>query len=234
MNFSVLLSIIFFHTFEASFQFPYPNQSFKLPEHPLGWICTVHVTVATLADFTSSDTTERFLTSNHEKIIPTLSTMLNRSLRIAPVHSFFEPCTISVLIDANINGRSYMNGQLGIPRYINTNEYVHGGWRHSIIIFIYFSCDLTCAYESSYLPHRVFYYSTECGLQNTFPNIAFVPDRMKVFWRIDDKMHNIHNRQLPLGIRRLSSKPAYSWDGHNPGWEVCLASRWDGLSKKNF
>jgi hypothetical protein len=228
MHLSPLLwFIILCHTSVAFSRNASPNQVFKLPAHPSNWICTVHITVATLANHTSSDITERFLTSNHEQIIPTVSTMLNRSISTAPVISFFEPCTISILMDATINGSSYI--ETGIERYIDGNEYVYRGWRHSVIIVIYFTCENRSSRDSLYLPHRLFYHSTECGPQNTFPNHAFVPDSLQRIWPINDPTHTIHSRQLPVAIRNLISKPKYNWDEHDPHLkqEPCSASRWD-------
>jgi hypothetical protein len=81
-----LLFIIFCHTSLALLEYPYPKQTFELPTHPLNWICTVRTTVATYGNATTSDITEHSLTSNREKIIPTLSTMLNRTISRVPSH----------------------------------------------------------------------------------------------------------------------------------------------------
>jgi hypothetical protein len=132
------LIIIFCHPSLAILQFPYPNQKFQLPNDPLNWICTVHITAATFANYTTSDITERFLASNREKIIPTVSTMSNRNISIAPVNSVYEPCTISVLIDATIERSSYFPKHIQIIQYFDANEYVYRGWRHSVVILIYF------------------------------------------------------------------------------------------------
>jgi hypothetical protein len=75
MHPNILLIIIFCHLSVALLQFIYPKQPFELPNHPSNWICTVHIAVATFANYTTSDITERFLGSNREKIIPTVSTI---------------------------------------------------------------------------------------------------------------------------------------------------------------
>jgi hypothetical protein len=134
-----LIIILFCHLTLATLQLSYPKHTFQLPNHPSNWICTVHITVATFANYTSSDITERFLASNREKILPTVGTLLNRSVPIAPVNFFFEPCTISVLIDATINGASYVFQGRRVYRYFRGNEYVYRGWRHSLI-FRYIRC----------------------------------------------------------------------------------------------
>jgi hypothetical protein len=226
-----LLIIIFCHSSLAILQFPYPMQTFQLPNHPLNWMCTVHITVATFANYTSSDITERFLASNREKIIPTVGTMLNRS--IVPVNSFFEPCTVSVLIDATVHGSSYVFEGPQLYRYFSSNEYVNRGWRHSIIILIYFSCYCEYRVESLRLPHRLFYHSLDCGHQNIFPNEAFVPSPLHLLRNINEPTHSIHHRQLPLALRRSISTPKYAWDRHDPNIkpERCLASRWMELSQ---
>jgi hydrogenase maturation factor len=141
MHSNILLIIIFCHSSVAILQFTHPKQTFELPNHPFNWICTVHIAVATFENYTTSDITERFLASNREKIIPTVSTMLNRSAGVAPVNSFFEPCVISVLIDATIYGSSYVFKGHRLYTYIIGNEYVYRGWRHSLIILVYFSCN---------------------------------------------------------------------------------------------
>jgi hypothetical protein len=235
MHLQKLLFVIFCHTSHATLQFPYPKQTFQLPSHPSNWICTVHITVATFANYTSSDITERFLTSNQGKIIPTIGSMLNRSISIGPVITFFEPCTISVLIDSTISGSSYVFSQNGIARYINSNVYAYGGWRHSVIILIYYSCDSNYYPGSLYLPHRLFYHSTDCGPQNTFPNQVFTSDPLLYLRTINDPTHNIHDRKLPLALRRLISKPKYRWDQHDPKMKPgqCLSSRWDETSQMN-
>jgi hypothetical protein len=232
MHLLTLLFIIFCHTSLVFSQFPYPNQEFKLPRHSSNWICTVHVTVATFANYTSSDITERFLTSNQERIITTLSTMHNRSLRIVPVISFFEPCTISILVDALVNGSSFIGKPLQIDTYIRANEYTSQGWRHSIMIVFSFSCNVSISSRSYNLPHRLFYHILDCGPQNTFPNHVFLPDSLRALRTITDPTHNIHNRKLPIGVTELISRPKYRWDQHNPSvdLEVCSRSRWVKLS----
>jgi hypothetical protein len=197
-----LLIVIFCHSSLAILQFHYPKQTFELPNHPSNWICTVHITVATFANYTTSDIAERFLASNREKIIPTLGTMLNRSMNIAPVTSFYEPCSISVLIHANVHGLSYVFKGHQLYDYINGNEYVYRGWRHSIIILIYFSCSVDYNVKSLRLPHRLFYHSLDCGYWNIFPNQVFLPDPLHTLRHITDQTHSIHDRQLPLAMRR--------------------------------
>jgi hypothetical protein len=198
-------------------------------KHPSNWICTVHITVATFANDTSSDIAERFLTSNREKIIPTLSTMLNRSISSVAVNSFFEPCTVSVLIDATVHGSSYVFEGPQLYRYFSSNKYVHRGWRHSLIILIFFSCYSGYNDISFRLPHRLFYHSLDCGHPNIFPNKAFVPDPLNSLRDIYDPTHSIHYRQLPLPMRLSISTPKYAWDSFNPRAkpEERLASRWD-------
>jgi hypothetical protein len=183
-----LLLIVIYHLYLARSQFPYPNQAFKLPNHPANSICTVHVTVATFASHVSSDITERFLTSNREKIIPTISAMRNRSITIAPVISFFEPCTISILIDAIIKGSSYLSRGNGIAVYISANKYVHCGWIHSSIIVIHFTCSATYYSARSYLPHRLFHHSTKCGPQNIFPKHVYVPGPLQYAFKLNSKL----------------------------------------------
>jgi hypothetical protein len=221
---TLFLFVILCHASLALLRNPYLSQTFKLPNHPLNWICTVHVTVPSLSNHTSSDITERFLTSNHGKVIPTLSTMLNRNISIAPVDSFFEPCTVSVLVDETIHGSSYVQSPLGMKSYIQANEYVFRGWRHSVVIVFVFSCATRYSMVSNYLPHRLFYHSLGCGPQHSFPNFAFVPDPLGSFKEIDEQMHNIHDPQLPLAVRRSTSKPKYGWDEHIENWkpEDCL------------
>jgi hypothetical protein len=213
-----------FHGSLALLHNPYPSQAFKLPKHPLNWICTVHVTVPSLTNHTSSDITERFLTSNHGRVIPTLSTILNRNKSIAPVDSFFEQCTVSVLVDETIHGSSYVESPLGMERYIQANEYVFRGWRHSVVIVFVFSCPTRYSMVSHYLPHRLFYHSLGCGPQLSFPNFAFVPDPLGNFKGIDEQKHSIHDHQLPLAVRRSTSKPKYGWDEHIENWKLedCL------------
>jgi hypothetical protein len=222
-----LLIIIFCHSSLAILQLPYPMQTFKLPNHPLNWMCTVHITVATFANHTSSDITERFLASNREKIIPTVGTMLNRSF--VPVNSLFEPCTVSVVIDATVHGSSYAFEGPHLYRYFSSNEYVHRVWRHSLIILIDFSCYSGYNDISFRLPHRLFYHSLDCGHPNIFPNKVFVPDPLNSLRNIYDPTHSIHYRQLPLPMRRSISTPKYAWDSFNPRAkpDECLASRWD-------
>jgi hypothetical protein len=228
-----VLIIIFGHSSLATLQFPYRRQTFELPNHPSSWICTVHITVATFANYTSSDITERFLASNLEKIIPTVSTMLNNSKVIAPVNSFFEPCTVSVIIDATVQGFSYVFREERLFRYINGNGYVYRGWRHSIFILIYFSCQYQYYIINLYFPHRLFYHSLDCGYQHTFPNQVFASNPLKKVRNITDPTHSIHYRQPPLAIRRSISTPKYGWDSHDPNIksEQCLVSRWDKISQ---
>jgi hypothetical protein len=189
--------------------------------------------VVTFAYYTSSDVAERILTSNHEQIIPTVSTMHNRSISITPVNSFFEPCTISILVDATINRLSYIFSRLdGMPLYIDANKYVYKGWRHSIIIVVVFSCYYTDLLKSLHVPHRLFYHSTECGPQNTFPNAVFIANPVPGFWPIEDPAHNIHDQKLPPDIRRFLFAPMYSVDFENPYHKsgYCLNSRWNEVA----
>jgi hypothetical protein len=221
-----LFIIIFCHPSLAILQFPYPKQTFELPNHPSNWVCTVHVTVATFANYTSSDITERFLTSNREKIIPTLSTMLNRTISIDPVISFFEPCTISILIDATIRGSSYVYRKNRVTTYTSRNAYAYRGWRHSLIILIDFSCYSKYDLRSQFLPYRLFHHSLDCGYQNIFPNQVFVHDPLQNLRDIADQTHSIHFRQLPLAVRRSIPTPKYGWDGYDlTGQDKCLGSR---------
>jgi hypothetical protein len=233
MHLHKLLLIIFLHTSLAMLQLPYPKQTFQLPNHPSNWMCTVHITVATFANKTSSDIAERFLASNRENLIPVLSTMVNRSINIAPVISFFEPCTVSILIDATVQGLSYVFREERLFSYINGNEYVYRGWRHSVIILMHFSCYSEYTFINLHLPHRLFYHSLDCGDQNIFPNKAFVPNTRHPLRNINDPTHNIHHQQLPLSIRRSISTPRYRWDRHDPNIKPghCLASRWQKLSQ---
>jgi hypothetical protein len=233
MHLCKMFIIIFCHSSFAILQFPYLKQTFELPNHPSNSVCTVHITVATFANYTTSDITERFLASNREKIIPTLSVMLNRSIGIAPVNSFFEPCTISVLIDATIHGSSYVFKWPGLDRYFGGNEYIFRGWRHSIIILMFFSCSFEINPTSYLLPHRLFYHSLDCGHQRTFPHLAFAPDPIRSLWGINDPTYSIHDRQLPVAIRSSIPSPRYGWDRHDPNIKpgYCLASRWDHLSQ---
>jgi hypothetical protein len=159
--------------------------------------------------------------------------MINRRIRIAPVISFFEPCTISVLIDATVHGSSYVFKGERLFNYISGNEYVYSGWRHSIIVLIYFSCYPEYHNINLYIPHRFFYHSIDCGYQNSFPNEAFVSDPLYKLWTIADPTHCIHHRQLPLAIRRSISTPKYGWNRYDPNIKPdrCLASRWDHLSQ---
>jgi hypothetical protein len=140
MHLTTLLFIIFSPQPHVFSQFPYPSQTFELPKHPSAQIGIVHVTVVTLENYISFDITERFLMSNRHKIIPTVSTMLNRSISIASLLSFFEPCTISILIDAPISGANLVYDELRTSRYIKANEYIYRGWKHSVIILIGSSC----------------------------------------------------------------------------------------------
>jgi hypothetical protein len=231
MHLHKLSFFTFFVNSLAILQFHYPMQTLELPNHPSNWMCTVHVTVATFANRISSDITERFLASNREKIIPTVGTMLNRSIGVTPANSFYEPCTISVLIDATIHGSSYVFKRPRLDTYFRGNEYVYRGWRHSIIILIYFSCYSAYSEINLRLPHRLFYHSLDCGHQYIFPNQAFVSDPMQTLWNINDVTHSIHYRQLPLAMRRSISSPKYHWDSHNANVkpDQCLASRWDEL-----
>jgi hypothetical protein len=230
------LIIIFWHTSLVFSQFPYQNQALKLPKHPSNWICTVHITVATFAKYTSFDITERFLMSNREGMISTLSTMLNRSISIEPVLSFFEPCTISVLIDAIINGSSYVNSNLRIVRYINSNTYAFRGWRQSVIIVIYFLCRTTISPESGHMPHRLFYHSLDCASENIFPSHAFVYGPLQKLWKIYDPTYNFHHRQLPGDIARSVSKPEYGWDEYDAtkNLEFCSAYQYYRLSVDEY
>jgi hypothetical protein len=223
--------ILFCHTSLAFPQFPYPNQAFKLPKHPSNWICTVHITTPWFSNYTSSDVIERILTTNHEKIIPTVSTTHNRSFSITPVNSFFEPCTISILVDTTRNRSSYIFSDYGLSIYIHANKYVYRGWRHSIIIVVHFSCSFRYDGRSLHLPHRLFYHSLECGPQNIFPNRVFVPNPLTGFVTIEDPTHNIHDRKLPSDIRRLLFRPIYSWSMHdaNEKSKHCLNTRWNEL-----
>jgi hypothetical protein len=111
--------------------------------------------------------------------------MLNRSINIAPVISFFEPCTISLLVDATVDGSSYLFRQLEMERYIDENDNVHRGWRQSVIILIYFSCSPEYYMESPYLQYIYFYHSTQCGPENTFPNQVFVSNSPPIRRRIN-------------------------------------------------
>jgi hypothetical protein len=228
-----LFIIIFCPSSLAILQFPYPKQTLELPNHPSNWICTVHITVATFANYTTSDITERFLASNREKIIPTVSLMLNRSIGIAPVNTFYEPCTISVLIDAIIQGSSYVSKVPRMYSYFIGNEYFHRGWRHSVVILIHFSCYIVYNVINLHLPHRLFYHSLVCGPQNMFPNQLFVPDPPYTLRSINDPTHNIHDRELPLDLKQSISTPKYGWDSHNPNIkpDQCLAFRCDELSQ---
>jgi hypothetical protein len=228
-----LLFIIFCHTSLAMLRFPYPRQTFELPNHPSNWMCTVHLTVATFTNYTTSDITERFLASNREKIIPTVGTMLNHTISIVPVISFFEPCTISVLLDATVHGSSYVFKGPRLYSYFSGNEYIYGECRHSIIILIHFSCYAVYELISLQLPHRLFYHSLDCGYRNIFPNQAFVPDPLQSLRHIHDPTHSIHYRELPRAMRRSISTPKYGWNNHEPNTkpDQCLASRWDEFSQ---
>jgi hypothetical protein len=225
--------ILFCHTSLAFPQYPYPNQALKLPEHPSNWMCTVHITTPSFSNYTSSDVIERIMTTNHEKIIPTLSTTHNRSFIIAPVNSFFEPCTISILVDTTVNGSSYIFRDYWISIYIHANKYVYRGWRNSIIIVIHFSCFYQYAHSSLKLPHRLFYHSLECGPQRIFPTGVFVPNflRKRKLIIFEDQRYNIHDRNLPCDIRRLISRSIYIWNMHNPNEKskYCLYTRWNEL-----
>jgi hypothetical protein len=227
----LLFIIIFWNTSLAMLQSPYPKQTFELPNHPLNWMCTVHITAETFANTTTSDITERLLTSNREKIIPTLSTMVNRTISTVPLISFFEPCTISVLIDATVHGSSSVETGHRLRSYFSGNKYVYRGWRHSIIIWMYFSCYPKYSQFIRLLPHRLFYHSVDCGHQKIFPHQLFVPNPLPKLININDRMHRIHQRQLPIAMRRSMSTPKYGWDNHDPNIKPahCLASRWDEL-----
>jgi hypothetical protein len=224
---------IFCQTTQAFSEFPNPHRAFELPNHPSNWTCTVHVTVATFANHSSLEVTERFLISNQGKIITTLNIMLNRSISIDPVISFFEPCTISVLIDATIIGSSYVFSQHGLLRYIDANKCFYRGWRHSIIILIHFTCVPARYAKSYYLPHRLFYHSPNCEPPNTFPNQVFVPDSRRTLRAIKDPTYNIYYRQLPLVIRKSILKPEYTWDEHNPTSNQgrCSVTRWKEMAQ---
>jgi hypothetical protein len=234
MYLCILLLIISSQPSLSFSQFPSPCQSLELPKHPSNWICTVHITVATFANATSSDITERFLSSNHGNIILTLSTMLNRSISILPVISFFESCTISILVESATKGSRGSFDGTHLPTYIRANKYAERGWRHSVIILLYHSCEFKTERLSQLLPHRLFYHSLDCGPQNTFPNHAFVPDRVQSLRAINDPNYTIHDRKLPSDIRRSISRPEYQWDNHdlNMNLEVCLAFRLGELSKR--
>jgi hypothetical protein len=230
------LVILFIPTLLGSLQLPYPKQTLKLQNHPLGWICTVHITVATFQNHTSSDIVERFLKSNLEMIIPTVSTMLNRSISIAPIISFFEPCTISILVDSVVNGLSYANSELGISIYMKANEYTYRGWRHSAVIVLWFSCRTRTYFMSAILPHRLFYHSFICGSKSSFPNYAFFSKPLRQIYEIIEATHNIHDRQLPISLTRYFPMPEYGWDEFdaNKSLGFCFASRWHMLSEDKF
>jgi hypothetical protein len=232
MHLPTLSFIIFYHTTLAFPHFHYPNQALKLPKHPSSWICTVHITTPTFTNYTSSDVIQRILTTNHEEIIPTVSTMQNRSISITPVNSFFEPCTISILVDATINRLSYIFSGNGIPVYIQANDYVYGGWRHSIIIVIHFSCYYEHSPTSLYVPHRLFYHSLDCGPRHIFPNRVFVSNPRIWLVTINDPAYNIHEPKLPPAVRRFFSGPMYTVDFENPyeKSEYCLNTRWKEMS----
>jgi hypothetical protein len=236
MHLCKLLIIVFCHPSLATLQFPYPEQTFELPNHPSDWVCTVHITADTFANYTTLDITERFLASNRAKIIPTLSTLSNRNISIAAVNSFYEPCTISVLIDATIEGSSYFSKNIQMIQYIDANEYVYRGWTHLVVILIYFSCTAAYSHKSLYLPHRLFYHSVDCAHQLIFPNQAFVPNPLPHLRNIADPTHNIHDRQLPLTLRRSIPTPKYGWDRgyYNIKPYHCLVSRWDELSQMMY
>jgi hypothetical protein len=235
MHLFTLLFIIYCHTSRAFSELHHPNHSFKLPKHPSNWICTVHITVPTFAIYISTDITERILISNREQIIPTLSTALNRSINIAPVISFFEPCTISVHINAPINESRHVD-TLQIYRYIKANAYAFRGWRHSLIIFIGFTPPTKYYAKQLYLPHRLFYHSLDSGPQNTFPNHVFVPDTLQTLRTIDDQTYSIHLRELLLSLRRLIARPKYKWDQHTSykQLEFCSLSRWDQFYRAKY
>jgi hypothetical protein len=162
--------------------------------------------------------------------------MSNRNISIAPVNSFYEPCTISVLIDATIERSSYFPKHIQIIQYFDANEYVYRGWRHSVVILIYFSCSAAYSHKSLYLPNRLFYHSIDCAHQVIFPNQAFVPDPPYTVRNINDPTRNIHDRKLPLALRRSIPTPKYGWDRgkYNIKPDHCLASRWDELSQMMF
>jgi hypothetical protein len=153
MYLCILLFIIGSQPLLSFFQFPNPYQSLELPKHPSNWICTVHITVPTFTNATSADITDRFLSSNHGNIILTLSTMLNRSISILPVISFFESCTISILVESSTKGSRDLFDGTHLPSYIRANEYAERGWRHSVIILLYHSCEFKTERLSQSLPH---------------------------------------------------------------------------------
>jgi hypothetical protein len=235
MHSPTLLFIIFCHISAAFSEFLHANHSFKLPKHPSNWICTVHITAVTFANYTSTDITERILISNREQIIPSLSTGLNRSKKVAPVISFFEPCTISVHINAPINGSRYVE-TLQIYRYIKANAYAFRGWGHSVIIFIGFTPPNKYYANQLYLSHRLFYHSLYSGPQKTFPNHVFVPDALQTLRTIDDPTYCIHLQELPLFLSRLISRPKYKWDQHASykQLEFCSLSRWDQFYRAKY
>jgi hypothetical protein len=117
--------------------------------------------------------------------------------------------------------------------YINGNEYVYRGLRHSIIILIYFSWNVDYNVKSLRIPRRLFYHSLDCGYWNIFPNQVFLSDPLYNLRHITDQKHSIHHRQLTLAMRRSISTPKYAWDRHytNINPDHCLASRWDELSQ---
>jgi hypothetical protein len=159
--------------------------------------------------------------------------MLNRSIGIAPVNSFYEPCTISVLIDATVHGSSYVFKEPQLNSYFIGNEYVYREWTHSLMIFIYFSFNPKYTDVNLHVPRRLFYHSVDCGHPDIFPNEVFVPNPLPNLRKINDLTYSIHYRQLPLPMRRSLSAPKYAWDNHAPNIKPghCLASRWDELSQ---
>jgi hypothetical protein len=103
----------------------------------------------------------------------------------------------------------------------------------TVVIIVYFSCTTAYSPKSLHLPHRLFYHSIDCRHQNTFPNQVFVPNPLPNLRNINDPTHNIHDRQLPLALRRSIPTPKYGWDRayYYVKPDHCLASRWDELSQ---
>jgi hypothetical protein len=211
------------------FEFKYPNHTFKLPDPPeSSSICTAHITLVTMVDHAASDVAERILTSNHGRIIPTLSTMQNRSMSIHPVISFFEQCTISILVDSSIDKHSYTKLKFRLGVYIWKNGYEFTSWKHSAILLVFFKCVLNVRGDTFRSPRRLFYHFLECGERDIFPNFVAVPKLGKPLAPITDKSFSIYNRQLPLSIRSQILVPRLEWDGYSPWhlYPICLKSRW--------
>jgi hypothetical protein len=224
----ILLSIVILTSSKSLPHSPYPSQTFVLPIHPDNSLCTVHITIVTFKDHLSVDILQRILISNYGQIIPTISSMLNRTLSIKPANNFFEPCAISILVDSLINGSSYVFSGLWTTRYFSDNTYTMASWKHSVIIVLFFSCNPFNEYVSNRLPHRLFYHSLDCGPLHTFPNYAFVSNARRRFYPIEDTVYSIHQRKLPLTITRSNSmKPAYVSDNYSPElvYPACLQSK---------